>query len=133
MSDTPCRVRRVVVRGNNHTHDSVVRQELHGLKEARTLGEIGNLCGDAIKQLHGLGIFESAEMLMDAAPGRSADDLPLADVHVTIREKQRGLASATTGVHTQSGEGSMDAQVALTLTLTLTLALTLTLTLTLTR
>ena len=111
MSDTPCRVRRVVVRGNNHTHDSVVRQELHGLKEARTLGEIGELCGDAIKQLHGLGIFESAEMLMDAAPGRSADDLPLADVHVTIREKQRGLASATTGVHTQSGEGSMDAQV----------------------
>ena len=111
MADTPCRVRRVVVRGNNHTHDSVVRQELHGLKDARTLGEIGNHCADAIKQLHGLGIFESAEMLMDAAPGRSADDLPLADVHVTIREKQRGLASATTGVHTQSGEGSMDAQV----------------------
>ena len=111
MTDTPCRVRRVVVRGNNHTHDSVVRQELHGLKDARTLGEIGNLCGDAIKQLHGLGVFESAEVLMDAAPGRSTDDLPLSDVYVTIREKQRGLASATTGVHTQSGEGSMDAQV----------------------
>ena len=48
MADTPCRVRRVVVRGNNHTHDSVVRQELHGLKDARTLGEIGNHCADAI-------------------------------------------------------------------------------------
>ena len=32
MAETPCRVRRVVVRGNSHTHDSVVRQELLGLK-----------------------------------------------------------------------------------------------------
>ena len=111
MAETPCRVRRVVVRGNSHTHDSVVRQELLGLKDARTLGEIGNQCAEAIKHLHGLGIFDSAEALMDAAPGRSADDLPLSDVIVTVREKERGLASATTGVHTQSGEGSMDAQV----------------------
>ena len=111
MADSPYRVRRIIVRGNQRTHDSVVRQELTALKDARTLGEIGDVCIEAVTNLRGLGVFESADMLCDTAPGQSADGLPLADVVVTIREKTTGLASAQTGVHTQSGEGSMDAAV----------------------
>ena len=111
MADTPCRVRRVVVRGNRRTHDSVIRQELSALRDARTLGEIGDVCVGASGVIRGLGVFDSAEMVCDAAPGQSADGLPLADVVVTVAEKKKGLLSAQTGVHTQSGEGSMDANV----------------------
>ena len=67
--NTPCCVRRVVVRGNKQTHASVIRAELSALKDARTLGEIGEVCINASANLRGLGIFESADMLCDAAPG----------------------------------------------------------------
>ena len=108
---TPCRVHRVLVRGAEHTHESVVVQELYGLRGATTLGEIHRECAVAAAQLESLGVFESADFKVDCArDDGAAGDMPLADVIVTVSEKKR-LASASTGVHTSGGEGSMDAEV----------------------
>ena len=52
-------------------------------------------------------MFHSAEVLVDRAADAGAG---VADVVVTVTEKKR-LASASTGVHTQGGEGQMDAAV----------------------
>lgn len=41
---TPCRVSRVVVRGAEHTHESVIRNELRALGHAQSLGEIHAAC-----------------------------------------------------------------------------------------
>ena len=106
-SVAPCAVRRVVVHGVQHTHESVVQQELYEIRAARTLGAIGSSCCRAAVNLRSLDIFDACDVLCDAAPGQSPDGLPLADIVVTVREKKR-LTSASTGVHTQSGEGSVD-------------------------
>ena len=110
----PCRVRRLVVRGARHTKEHVVRQQLAPLESARTLGEIGDACLSAAASLRELDIFDSADVLCDAAAGAGADadGVPLADVVVTVAEKKR-LTSASTGVSTQGGEGSLDASVSL--------------------
>ncbi len=110
----PCRVRRLVVRGARHTKEHVVRQQLAPLESARTLGEIGDACLSAAASLRELDIFDSADVLCDAAPGAGADadGVPLADIVVTVAEKKR-LTSASTGVSTQGGEGSLDASVSL--------------------
>ena len=65
---SPCVVRKVVVHGLQHTHRSVVTQELASLKRAATLGEIGEGCVTAAAHLKSLDIFESADLLLDAAP-----------------------------------------------------------------
>ena len=106
----PCRVRKVIIRGAKHTHHGVVHEQLQPLRSARTLGEIGNGCLEGVAALRELGVFESADVLCDAAPGASASGEPLADLVVTVVEKKR-LTSAKTGVSTQGGEGSVDAAV----------------------
>ena len=104
----PLRVRNIVVRGCVLTHESVVRKELAGLAGTqRTLGEVGDRCLEAAGALRSLGVFHSAEVLVDRAADAGAG---VADVVVTVTEKKR-LASASTGVHTQGGEGQMDAAV----------------------
>jgi hypothetical protein len=108
---TPCQVHRVFVRGAQHTHESVVKQELRALGAAATLGEIHQVCAVAAARLEALAVFESAEFMVDRARADdAAGDMPLADIIVTVSEKKR-LASASTGVHTSGGEGSMDAEV----------------------
>ena len=104
----PLRVRNIVVRGCVLTHESVVRNELAGLAGTqRTLGEVGDRCLEAAGALRSLGVFHSAEVLVDRAADAGAG---VADAVVTVTEKKR-LASASTGVHTQGGEGQMDAAV----------------------
>jgi len=49
--DSPCLVRRVLVRGSVHTYDSVVKQELHSLTTAATLGEVYDGCNVGLSQL----------------------------------------------------------------------------------
>ena len=66
---------------------------------------------EAAAALQSLGIFDSADLLVDAAPNSGPGAQPMADIVVSVTEKQR-LASASTGVSTQSGEGSMDANIA---------------------
>ena len=105
----PCRVRKIFIRGLQHTRESVVRNELARLDQASTLGEIGDGCLEAAAGLQSLNIFEGCDVLVDSAP-RSSDETPLADIIVTVNEKKR-LTSAATGVSTQGGEGSMDANV----------------------
>jgi outer membrane protein assembly factor BamA len=108
---TPCQVHRVLVRGAQHTHESVIKQELRALGAATTLGEIHQVCALAAARLEALAVFDSADFTVDRARADgAAGDLPLADVIVTVSEKKR-LASASTGVHTSGGEGSMDAEV----------------------
>lgn len=107
----PCRVRKVFIRGLKHTRESVIRSELARVERASTLGEISNGCLEAAGALQSLGIFEGCDVLVDSAPmttiGASG---PLADIIVTVNEKKR-LTSAATGVSTQGGENSMDANV----------------------
>ena len=105
----PCRVRKIFIRGLQHTRESVVRNELARLDQASTLGEIGDGCLEAAAGLQSLNIFEGCDVLVDSAP-RSSGETPLADIIVTVNEKKR-LTSAATGVSTQGGEGSMDANV----------------------
>ena len=108
LETRPLRVRNIVVRGCVLTHESVVRNELAGLAGTqRTLGEVGDRCLEAAGALRSLGVFHSAEVLVDRAADAGAG---VADVVVTVTEKKR-LASASTGVHTQGGEGQMDAAV----------------------
>lgn len=109
---TPYRVNKVYVRGLKNTKEYVVQQELTALKDATTLGAIGDGCLSAAAALQSLGIFDGADVLVDAGPSRGGggDEPPLADIIVTVAEKTR-LTSAATGVSTQAGEGSMDAQV----------------------
>ena len=108
LEQRPLRVRNIVVRGCVLTHESVVRNELAGLAGTqRTLGEVGDRCLEAAGALRSLGVFHSAEVLVDRAADAGAG---VADVVVTVTEKKR-LASASTGVHTQGGEGQMDAAV----------------------
>lgn len=111
-AEAPCIVRRVIVRGAERTRDSVVTSELRGLSRCKTLGAIGEECLGAVGHLHALDIFESADVLCDRAPGAGPNGELLADVVVTVKEKKR-LASASTGVHTTGGEGSMDAAMRL--------------------
>ena len=107
---SPCRVRMVHVRGLNHTRRAVVLNELKALEKAQTLGAIGDHCLEAAAALQSTGIFDSADLLVDAAP-EAGPDGPLADIVVTVSEKKR-LTQASTGVSTQAGEGSMDTNVA---------------------
>ncbi|EOD27404.1 hypothetical protein EMIHUDRAFT_235881 [Emiliania huxleyi CCMP1516] len=109
--DTPCRVHRLVVRGAEQTHESVIRNELRALRTASNLGEIHAACAVAAAHLESLQIFEAADFAVDRARADgSQGDMPLADVVVTVSERQR-LATASTGVHSTAGEGSMDAEV----------------------
>ena len=101
---SPCRVRMVHVRGLNHTRRAVVLNELKALEKAQTLGAIGDHCLEAAAALQSTGIFDSADLLVDAAP-EAGPDGPLADIVVTVSEKKR-LTQASTGVSTQAGEGS---------------------------
>ena len=107
IRSAPCAVRRFVIRGCQHTHESVITQELVKLRGASTLGSIGDACVEVAAALRSLDIFDSADLLCDAAPARASDGLPQADIVVSVREKKR-LASASTGVHTQGSEGSLD-------------------------
>jgi len=105
----PCTVRKIYVRGLRHTRESVVQQELQVVSQAKTLGAIGDACLSASAALRSLGVFDGADMLVDASPTDGPRG-PQADVVVTLAEKKR-LTSASTGVSTQGGEGSMDAKV----------------------
>ena len=84
----PCRVRKIFIRGLQHTRESVVRNELARLDQASTLGEIGDGCLEAAAGLQSLNIFEGCDVLVDSAP-RSSDETPLADIIVTVNEKKR--------------------------------------------
>ena len=53
----PCRVRKIFIRGLQHTRESVVRNELARLDQASTLGEIGDGCLEAAAGLQSLNIF----------------------------------------------------------------------------
>ena len=105
----PCTVRKTYVSGLRHTRAEVVHQELGGLGEARTLNQICENANVAMNALRSLGIFEAADVLVDSAPTDGPNG-PQADVIIKLVEKKR-LTSASTGVSTQGGEGSMDAKV----------------------
>ena len=100
----------LAVKGLKHTRESVVRQELGVLERAKTLGQIGDACLSAAGALRSLDIFDGCDLLVDAARQADGSNGPQADIVVTVAEKKR-LTSASTGVSTQAGEGSMDAKV----------------------
>ena len=79
----PCTVRKVYIRGLRHTRESVVQQELSALSKARTLGAIGDVCLSASHALQSLGIFDAADMLVDASPTDGPHG-PQADVVVVL-------------------------------------------------
>jgi len=107
----PVAVRRMRVRGLQKTHESVVRQELASLNKARTLGELHQGCLAVAGALQSLGIFDSADLLMDTAQGATPHGAALVDIVCTVTEKKR-LTSASTMVATQSSENTMEAKVA---------------------
>ena len=100
----------LAVKGLKHTRESVVQQELGVLERAKTLGQIGDACLSAAGALRSLDIFDGCDLLVDAARQADGSNGPQADIVVTVAEKKR-LTSASTGVSTQAGEGSMDAKV----------------------
>ena len=102
----PVAVRRMRVRGLQKTHESVVRQELASLNKARTLGELHQGCLAVAGALQSLGIFDSADLLMDTAQGATPHGAALVDIVCTVTEKKR-LTSASTMVATQSSENSL--------------------------
>jgi hypothetical protein len=76
----PVAVRRMRVRGLQKTHESVVRQELASLNKARTLGELHQGCLAVAGALQSLGIFDSADLLMDTAQGATPHGAALVDM-----------------------------------------------------
>ena len=93
--DSPCLVRRVLVRGSVHTYDSVVKQELHSLTTAATLGEVYDGCNVGLSQLRALGVFDSADVHCELSPYASPDGVPLTDVvvHVSLHASTRSSLS----------------------------------------
>ena len=93
--DSPCLVRRVLVRGSVHTYDSVVKQELHSLTTAATLGEVYDGCNVGRSQLRALGVFDSADVHCELSPYASPDGVPLTDVvvHVSLHASTRSSLS----------------------------------------
>ena len=84
-------------------------QELSRIGEAKTIGDILHSSNEALHHLRSLGIFESADVLIDSSPTEGPNG-PQADVVIKVVETKR-LTQASTGVSTQSGEGSMDTKV----------------------
>ena len=84
-------------------------QELSDLMKAKTLNGILHSSNDALQHLHSLGVFESADVLIDSS-ATDGPNGPQADVVIKVVEKKR-IAQASTGVSTQSGEGSIDTKV----------------------
>lgn len=79
----PIRVHDIKIKGNTKTKDSVLECELEEVRNAETLQELVQAATRANARLHRLGIFQSANITLDAGP----PDLPdTANVIVVVEE-----------------------------------------------
>ncbi|KAG5175848.1 sorting and assembly machinery component 50 [Tribonema minus] len=83
-SDAPLRVRHLKLSGANRTQPHVFESELQQAYTATTVHGVLQGVHNAAAALHGLGIFDRVDVMLDRAEGGSSNE---ADVCITVKER----------------------------------------------
>lgn len=106
-------VERVIIRGNVHTRESVIAQELRAATQCTTYDDLARELVLASGRLRALGVFKDVDILLDTSELQLAGGERGATVGtsllVTVDETSR--IKASTGTYVQNGEGSMETSV----------------------
>ena len=100
--DVPLKIRKVFLKGNKRTKDSVFDSELQEAYEGETWAAVRDGLSSASRELLGLGIFESVHVNMDAAEGEGG----CTDVTISVKEKD--IMKLNVGTFITNGEGTLE-------------------------
>lgn len=93
----PVHVHDIIIKGTKKTKDSVVEAEVESLfRDANSFQQLLHAAAVAKVRLHGLGIFDSVVITLDAGP----PELP-GTANVVIDVSEGGLLSGDFGVYTK--------------------------------
>lgn len=118
VSDVPCRVTSIELRGVERTRVELIEREMERARRAKTLDEIKDALFAADARLREYDIFKDVAMVIDADNASvfknitGADDVPGAKVVVSVEERDLLHARAGTFM-SKRGEGELEAAIGL--------------------
>ena len=115
LPDVPVHVTAIKLHGNKRTKAEVILAAVCDVEKASTAQELLERLAVARANLSQLGIFESAEILVDTHSGREVGTGALdTKLVVDVKEKKHFEMKLETGIDPNAGKGSAEASVTMT-------------------